>query len=52
MARVLIGLALYNGAEHVAGEASGGLGDPTIGHILARDLLARAPRAVRRLFNP
>ena len=45
-------LLTADGSEQIAGEASGGPGDPTIGHILARDLLARAPEAVRRLFNP
>lgn len=41
-----------DGREHVTGEATGGAGDPTVGHVLARDLLARAPAAIRRLFNP
>ena len=45
-------LLTEDGAEHVTGEASGGAGDPTIGHVLARDLLAKAPAAVRRLFTP
>lgn len=45
-------LLTENGGEHVTGEASGGIGDPTVGQVLARDLLARAPAAVRRLFAP
>lgn len=45
-------LLTEDGADHITGEASGGMGDPTVGHILAHDLLARAPTAVRRLFTP
>lgn len=45
-------LLTEDGGEHVTGEASGGIGDPTVGQVLARDLLARAPAAVRRLFAP
>lgn len=44
-------LLTEDGAAHVGGEASGGLGDLTTSAILARDLLDRAPPAVRTLFG-
>jgi hydroxymethylbilane synthase len=43
-------LLTEDGAAHVTGTADGGVGDPTVGAVLARDLLARAPSAVRALF--
>uniref|UniRef100_UPI0035CB5B83 hydroxymethylbilane synthase n=1 Tax=uncultured Sphingomonas sp. TaxID=158754 RepID=UPI0035CB5B83 len=39
-----------DGSAHVAGALDGAVGDATLGERLARDLLARAPDAVRRLF--
>ncbi len=43
-------LLTEDGDAHVAGEASGGIGDPTVGAVLARELLERAPPSVRILF--
>ena len=43
-------LLAEDGDAHVTGRAEGGVGDPTVGAVLARDLLERAPAAVRRLF--
>jgi len=43
-------LLAEDGSAHVSGEASGAAGDPAIAERLARDLLDRAPPAVRRLF--
>jgi hydroxymethylbilane synthase len=40
-----------DGSETVAGEAEAALDEP-VGAALAAELLARAPDAVRRLFNP
>lgn len=45
-------LLTEDGQAHVTGEAAGGAGDPTVGQVLARDLLDRAPAPVRRLFTP
>jgi hydroxymethylbilane synthase len=39
-----------DGSAHVAGEASGAVGDDALAERLATDLLARAPASVRRLF--
>ncbi|MBP2278269.1 hydroxymethylbilane synthase [Sphingomonas sp. PL20] len=39
-----------DGSAHVAGEASGAVGDAALAERLAADLLARAPASVRRLF--
>jgi hydroxymethylbilane synthase len=43
-------LLAEDGSAHIAGEISGSAGDTTIAAELARDLLDRAPAAVRRLF--
>ncbi|CAM3035502.1 Porphobilinogen deaminase [Sphingomonas antarctica] len=44
-------LLTEDGSEHVSGEAAGGIGDVGVAHDLARDLIERAPPAVRRLFT-
>ena len=50
--RLMLDAELFteDGTQHIAGQAAGGVGDPTVGAVLARDLLARAPDAVARLF--
>ncbi|MAW99457.1 MAG: hydroxymethylbilane synthase [Sphingomonas sp.] len=51
-ARVHLRAMLYagDGSERVAGEASAGIGDTGFAGALARDLLNRAPPAIRSLF--
>ena len=41
-----------DGDQYIAAQTTGSAGDPMVGRILARDLLASAPAAIRHLFTP